>query len=354
MWRGRETATVALCLTACAVWLVAALAAAPITRVFLLPASDRTSVVIELERAPKQAVGQPRGRVVVVNIGPLQGAVTAQQLRTANALVSSVTIAGATQPNGDTMARVEVALRVDADSQVRLVGSRVYIDIAPRRSSSSAERPAVEPPPPKPAASVPPEKPEPTPKRPAPPTPAKATDFGDAGVAAFLRRANALAGAGDVTGLERMKAEWERRDAAAAANDDAESVSGKLSKLLDEARDRRLAIDHAEFLEIEHDRYRHAIQRAYFRIAAIRSAVAPGAPPARERLEQVTADIASLLGAMRGLNAPAELRDAHQALVSGLDAALDVTTGRASDDRSRSSASALLDRAQRQFASVLP
>ena len=122
--------------------VVAASAAASsaVSRTFLLSASDRASIVVDLADDAARAVALPMtdDRSFGVEIGPFRQSVAAQDLEApaASLLVGAVAVRGVAHPN-DTAARVTVKTRTPVTGTVRQAKQRVYIDLAPLAAAAA-------------------------------------------------------------------------------------------------------------------------------------------------------------------------------------------------------------------------
>lgn len=236
------------------------------TRVALLPAGSRTSVLVELDADVLKAatVEGPDNRTVAVEIGPVRQPVANRLLQAAtdSPLVDRVRLRSAPQGSESTVLTIQVMAKQPVTASVRRSSRRVYIDLAPLESPRTAASQV--------AAKVAPQKPAALPSPVAPPSvlapavvagapatraaaaaptaPSAAPRVG-ASPLALEATAAQLAKAGDVRGLERLKRDLEATRAAPnTAATDAVAIDASLLRLDDlirEGQRNRLAADAA-------------------------------------------------------------------------------------------------------------
>src|SRR6185436_11548058 len=102
-----------------------------VTRVVMLPMSDRTTIVVELKNAVDRVEEVPAdSSSVIVEAGPVSAAIQPQDLTPARSSshVSGVTLASVTRSDGTTYLRVRLGTRGAVDHHLRSQGSRIYMD----------------------------------------------------------------------------------------------------------------------------------------------------------------------------------------------------------------------------------
>lgn len=243
--------------------------AAETTRVALLPAGVRASVLVELNADVPNAtaVEAADDRTVAVEIGPVREAVLNQLLQAANdsPLVDRVRLRATPHGEQGTLITIQVMAKQPVTGSVRRSSRRVYIDLAPRDGERApvaaggnlaTPRPSARPSAlPTPAAS-----PSLTTPGALPRATSAATRPATSAAPAVATRtvsspldieaaASQLAAAADVRGLERLKRDLEaKRSAPDAAAVDAVAIDAALSRLdafVLEAQRNRLKADAA-------------------------------------------------------------------------------------------------------------
>jgi len=134
-------ATLAVVCATTASPLAAAIGRSVVRSVHLLPAGNRTSLVIELEGkvAGAKKVDGRQSDEFVVEIGPVAAEPAAEILRAGpeSGLIREVKILRGPNGSPQLMVRVQVKLQAAATGTVRIADRRVYLDFAP-----TASRPA--------------------------------------------------------------------------------------------------------------------------------------------------------------------------------------------------------------------
>lgn len=234
-----------------------------ISRVVLLPAGDRSAVVVELAQdVERTTVADGPPGTFIVDVGPVRAPVTPRLLRAAAPLDIVREVRLHPGETGSTI-RVQVSLHEAASGTVRVAGNRVYIDFDRRPPALPRATPAV---PgsqsvrggPAPEGAVETASGASPAASPARADAAKAEDavarrppgsaVGTLGVddlsdAALLLRAEALARKPDVRGVERLRSAWMDRSGPAAASESYGATLARLDALLDEARRLQLQQD---------------------------------------------------------------------------------------------------------------
>lgn len=164
-------------------------AEAPRTR--LISLGDRATLVVEVPRALRHAIGRPDIEALVVEIElPLDDFVAVERTPpTPSPFLRRVTLAAATRLDGSRALRVTVLKGPDTTHRARLSGGRLYIDVVSANRPPILSEPTVETPPAIPAND------------------SYATLRQD-----ILDRASTLANRPDVKGLMRLEVEIRARD----------------------------------------------------------------------------------------------------------------------------------------------
>lgn len=269
MATGLGTASVCVAATVAALLCVDGVstsAAESPTRVALLPAGSRASVLVELDADVLKAatVDAPDDRTVTVEIGPVRQRVANQLLQAAkdSPLVDRVRLRAAPRGAEGAVLTIQVMAKQPVTGSVRRSRRRVYIDLAPRGNTPTPASPVAS----KDARQKPTALPTPV-APPSVPAPAVGVGVTAAGAAAVVSAApsgatragaspsdlettaSQLAKAADVRGLERLKRDLEAtRGAPGATAADAVAIDARLLRLdeyMREAQRNRLAADAA-------------------------------------------------------------------------------------------------------------
>jgi hypothetical protein len=217
----------------------------PVTRIVLLSAGERASVVVEFDNETPNAtaVEATDSQSFDVEIGPVHSKVTNQWLQAAtrSPLVTDVRVRAVPQGAQGTLVALHVTTKTPVSGLVRRAQRRIYIDLEPQSIAAASRQPRPV------AVSI-----LPTPATPAPtPSPAlTASTSGDE----FQRRAELLARQSDVKRLEKLKTDLVARQAAtaagaAAATDAPDPAIDQIDQYLDEARKKRLLADAGLFTD---------------------------------------------------------------------------------------------------------
>ena len=185
----------------------------------MVPLLDRTSVVVEFDRAPT-IVEEVKGdtTAVVLDAGPFAAAITPQHLTppASAAAIESVSIAPFARPDGATYVRVRIAVHGDAGHRLRRAGTRVYVDFGAPQGSPAVRAADAAPGPVAGSDPRPPVAPPPASDTPATTPPAAVAANPEAAYraldASVRARAGQMAVRPDVKGLLRLRSEVERRD----------------------------------------------------------------------------------------------------------------------------------------------
>lgn len=221
-----------------------------VNRIVMLPLADRTTIVVELN-APVERVEdvQADSTMVVIEAGPVRGAVQPQELKPAVAsrFFSGLTVTGVTRPDGSAFVRLRMALGAAAQHRLRSTGSRIYVDLAEPGPAAPPVQPA-------PVRAAPVKAAPRTPKAqeaPAAASEATADASYQALEDAILQRARELAARPDVKALLRLKAQVDRRDKELGKRrpEKVERIQAELLRYTDEARVLQLERDRRAFLK---------------------------------------------------------------------------------------------------------
>lgn len=339
-------------------WIAGAVAAAVIVsyaaetpgpRLTLLSGSGRSSVLVQLPdqtNAAATALDATDDRTVVVEIGPVNGSLSNQLLEAAkeSPVVRQVRVKGTSRGAEGTLYTISIATKIPIAGAVRQSQGRIYIDLARRDASESrsGSSPASTPSPAATttAARAPATSPDVAATSaavgaPASPQPAASQLSPARGVVNFAdieSRVERFERAGDVKGLERLRADLEARRKAAPGGSEAaaqlerwiDGMEGRIAT----AQQNRLAADAALFRSATptaapagHDSASASSPKAAFRalrpqLEQIARAVNVwnGGPPPPELVT-----LSTTLAKLRNLPPPAEMSDAHGRLCASLD-----------------------------------
>lgn len=323
-----------------------AAAAAPsvVRGVYLLPAGNRVSVVVDFDRS----VGATRVDVretdtFVVDIGPVSKAAVAEVLRTSTSrLVREVRIDPLTNAAHQPMVRVHVKMQTRAAGSVRVADRRVYLDFAPASAQPPdptivTSRPA--------AAVMPPDKKEAQLVSPTAGPPAGIP------VNAVLDRAKALAELPDVKGLVDLRTR--AAQLAATTSTDVAPDGGQknlelaqIDEYLAKAQQLQLAKDAQLFRRHQVEEYVDALRRTATDLDKIgiglKSTTATGGDLSDLHIKSI--QVATRLHAIQ---APSEFADRHAAACTAADEAVASLGNTSGDPRTvMAGASAAIERAR--------
>lgn len=320
----------------CAAITVSPLAAVPgqsvVRSVHLLPAGNRTSLVIELEStvAGANTVDVHETDEFVVDIGPVAAEPAAQILRAgaASPLIREVKILRITSASRQPMVRVQVKLQAAATGTVRVADRRVYLDFVPTAdrpepavlaattpaappavSTASRVTPTVVPPPsgvtPAPLAAT---------RQPSAPE-GESPDT-------WLERAKTLSQIPDVKGLTALRARVATSTSNPADGVGREQTLAQIDGYLAEAQRRQLVKDAQLFRQAQIEAYISALRQAISDLDAIKASL--GSPKGPSTGAEASARFNQLAMRLHALDAPSELSAQHARACAAADAAVAV------------------------------
>ena len=118
-------------------------AAPTVNLIAMLPAGDRTSIVLELNEPIRHIEELEAGpHTLVIEAGPIASGFQAQRLTPvpASSLLDSVVAHEFIAPDGTGALRLYIQLRGQVAHSRRLAGSRLYLDFAPQSSGGAPPR----------------------------------------------------------------------------------------------------------------------------------------------------------------------------------------------------------------------
>jgi hypothetical protein len=289
------------------------------TRVSLLSAGPRDSIVVEFPDPVAVATEVKDGDpgMFVVDFGPMAAPVVPGRFQAGPdvRLVREVIVSNVSLSTGGTALRVEVKLRAPAPESVRLAGKRAYIDFTAQDVTrapiiASGRQPA-------PVAAVPTtgDADSEVTTRALEPRPRSDDEWRKS----LLHRAESLAQAPDVRGLEALRRELLREvgpetpGAIRPSDHGRDAALLQLDEYLAQARQRQLAVDGRLLRQAQTEKYRDELLSAAAVLDRMERALL-SRQPAVDPDAALDATAAELAFRITSLDAPTDLAAAHTSL----------------------------------------
>ena len=327
-----------------------------IGRVVVLTMANRASLVLDLPKAATQTTSESLDDLnLLIDIGPVTASVVPEELEAPpdTPFVARVSIQDAARPGEGRFVRLRVTLRNPARSQVRIAGSRVYVDFAPpvpagptsrpRENTATTRRPQT--------ALGPPAIGQEPRSRPSAARPEVTSRLASAVPEAdVLQRARTMAQQPDVRGLEGLRADLLRRREQPGSEQPPglKQLLDEVERYTNEARARQLQQDALAFRQLEYETYRRGLRPILMRIVRLEPMLAAVGKTQRgpsTTLEQQATSLARVETELREITAPSELAAEHESLIAAV-ALVTEALRRPGDVESAAEAAALVNRAR--------